>query len=138
MPRSTNKRDVLHNILASFYELDTHDVDERKLILSENHNISLLESSIEDKVFVIQRDAIILYEKNKRARKNLYEKAKKMLSSLPNVKEYLSKVFTDEESSQLQLAFRNLESGNLESLDDIKKEMLLLRFIKQIDNDEQE
>lgn len=138
MLRSTNKRDVLQNILTSFYELDILDVEERKLVLSETHNITLLQSTIEDKIFVIQRDTKILYEKNKRARKNLYEKAKQMLSSLPNIKEYLSKVFTDEESAQFQLAFRSLESGDIESLDDIKKEMLLLRFIKQIDKDEQE
>lgn len=130
-----SQKEVLDNILDSFYELDMNDETERKEILqTEEKDNAEWHLNMKESLLKIERNAKITIEKHKKNSVNLYEEAKKLFNSIPNINEYLKKIFTPDEVEQFSLAFRNFDSESSHNIEDIKKEMLLLKFIKDLKN----
>lgn len=128
MKRELNNIEIINKITEAYFEVLINDAEEVETILKEA-NIDIPDLDIKTNLLINKLNRDVTIKLNTEKQLNLYEKAKEIIQSLPNIEDYFNSI-AKSDFQQFKIAFRNANQNLSDS--DLKREFIILKIMEKL------
>lgn len=128
MKRELNNIEIINKITEAYFEVLINDAEEYETILKEA-NIDIPDLDLKTNLLINKLNRDVTIKLNTEKQLNLYERAKEIIQSLPNIEDYFNSI-AKSDFQQFELAFRNVNQNLSDS--DLKREFIILKIMEKL------